>query len=53
MERGRLAVEDMKARIRSGWTVEMLWERLEASERSDAPMRYDYAGLVEDYDEAV
>lgn len=40
--RGPIAVADMKARLRAGWTVEMLWERMAEAEAGDG-YSYDMA----------
>lgn len=43
--RGKLAVEDMRARIEAGWNVEMLWARMAAAEQLGNGYVYDYARL--------
>jgi hypothetical protein len=40
--RGRVAVDDMRARIEAGWTVDELWDRF-ALATAGAGFNYDYA----------
>lgn len=40
--RGPIATEDMKNRIKSGWTVDQLWERNDKAVRGDG-FSYEFA----------
>lgn len=40
--RGPVAVADMKARLRAGWTVEQLWDRMVRAESGEG-YSYDMA----------